>query len=193
MQYRVPQNIDMADKIVGPLTMIQFLYVAIGGSIVYLTLTKGGTFIFVVVGIPTGLLTLAMAFYKPQDQPFSHFILSLISYLFKPKDRVWIKGSAEEAVILPHKEKMAPKPLPKKKITKSELQKITEVLDSGGWKSLENVESFHTTKNEMATEQKRVEEEVSRGSGIQPATVNNATSQPLVQPANQTNTTTKQG
>ena len=35
MRYKVPQNIDMEDRIVGPLTMVQFVIVMIGGMIVY--------------------------------------------------------------------------------------------------------------------------------------------------------------
>ncbi|MFA6423090.1 MAG: PrgI family protein [Patescibacteria group bacterium] len=158
MQYRVPQNIDMEDKIVGPLTLKQFIFVAIGGSIIYILLTTLPMPLFIATGLPTAILILAFTFYKPQDQPFSHFILALISFITKPRERVWQKGSMQEAIILPHKEKRVEPTLPKKKISKSELQKLAQTLDSGGWKSLEKVETPHTTESMQVEQMKQAKE-----------------------------------
>lgn len=159
MQYRVPQNIDMEDKIIGPLTLKQFMYVAIGGSLVYIIITKIPMPLSLLVGFPVGFFILALTFYKPQDQPFSHFLTALISYLTKPRQRVWIKGTVEEAIILPHKEVAQKQIIPKKKINKSELQKLAQILDSGGWKSLENTETPHTTQQVMQREQTKMVKE----------------------------------
>ena len=92
MQFQVPQNIDLEDKIIGPLTLIQFIYVLAGAVAVYLLYLSFGTeLIFWVLGIPTGLIALAFAFFKVQDQPLSHFIKAGLIYLGRPKKRVWQK------------------------------------------------------------------------------------------------------
>lgn len=95
MQYKVPQNIDMEDRIVGPLTLIQFVYVIIGGMIDYILFSKmGPTPLFFILAIPISLIALAFAFLKVQDQPFLHFVSAAVQFITRPKTRVW-KHSGE--------------------------------------------------------------------------------------------------
>lgn len=133
MQFKVPQNIDLEDKIVGPLTLIQFLYVISGGVSIYLLfLTMGQSFVFWVLSVPIATIALALAFLKIQDQPLSHFIKAGLTYLTRPKVRVWQRHGINYSAIkaAPVKQKGATV-LPKRKIEKSELEKIAQVLDTG--------------------------------------------------------------
>ena len=134
MQFQVPQNIDMEDKIIGPLTLIQFLYLIAGGVIVYLLfLTFKGSFIFWILGIPIAIIALALAFFKIQDQPLSYFIKAGLTYLSRPKIRLWQRqGFAIKIVQAPIKKVEAVKPTPKRKIEKSELEKLAYTLDTQG-------------------------------------------------------------
>ncbi len=97
MRYKVPQNIDMQDRIVGPLTLIQFMYLLIGGAICYALFQILSLPIFVILALPVAIFTLALAFFKIQDQPFSKFIGAALGYFLKPKNLVWRKkdGSAQ--------------------------------------------------------------------------------------------------
>ena len=133
MQFKVPQNIDLEDKIVGPLTLIQFLYVISGGVLIYLLyLTIGGTFFFWVLSIPIAAIALALAFLKIQDQPLSHFIKAGLIFLSRPKTRVWQRhGLNFSAINAAPQGKKRLTSLPKKKIEKSELEKIAQMLDTG--------------------------------------------------------------
>ena len=106
MQYKVPQNIDIEDKIVGPFTMRQFLYLMVGGFILYGWWNYSNTFaspepiyIFIPVGGPVGLLCFCLAIVKINDRPFEFFLLNMIKFLFAPKQRKWITGYVPEAVI----------------------------------------------------------------------------------------------
>lgn len=98
MQFKVPQNIDMQDKILGPLTLFQLLYLLIGFLISYSLLRSGSTVMFALIGAPVGLLALALAFIKINDQPFSRFLVSLGMFIIKPKTRVWHRGQAAPRV-----------------------------------------------------------------------------------------------
>lgn len=91
MQYRVPQNIDQEDKILGPLTFVQFIYVLIGGAtLLVLFAAVGPNFLlFFLLGLPILLLTVAFALIKVQGQPFTRFFVSLLVYLKQPKQRLW--------------------------------------------------------------------------------------------------------
>lgn len=114
-QYKVPQNIDMQDKIFGPLTLFQFLYLLTGGMFAY-ALLKISLYLFIAFGIPVGVLALAFAFVKVQDQPFSKFLGSLIHYNLTPKTWVWHKGPTAVVTIAdaPGTKKAIVRPMPKK-------------------------------------------------------------------------------
>src|SRR3989344_5073023 len=77
----------MADRIVGPLTLVQFLYILVGGIIVYFLFSTvapvNGT-LFILTALPVAVLTLAMAFLKVPDQP-------------KPEDRPVIPKKIEKS------------------------------------------------------------------------------------------------
>ena len=134
MQFQVPQNIEMEDKIVGPLTLIQFLYLIFGGIVVYLLfLGTKGSWIFWLFGTPIALIALALTFLKIQDQSLSYFIKAGLIYLSRPKVRIWQRHGLVLPVVqnIPKKTKTAA-PLPKKKIEKSELEKLAYALDTQG-------------------------------------------------------------
>jgi hypothetical protein len=140
MQFKVPQNIDMEDKIIGPLTLLQFIYLVIGGVFLYSTIKAGNVPMIIFAGIPVALLALALCFVKIQDQPFSKFVVSLLFFLTRPKTRVWSKDTALEE--LPTTQAAQPiKTLQTpihKKVKKSELEKLSQVIDTRGWAGVSN-------------------------------------------------------
>ncbi len=132
MQYKVPQNIDLEDKIIGPLTLIQFLYLLVGGIICYLLLTflKGGI-VFWLLATPVALFALALTFIKIQDRPLSHFVKAGLIYLQSPHVRLWKRqGINIELVKKKVEKKKVYKAPPKRRIEKSELEKLAQTLDT---------------------------------------------------------------
>lgn len=90
MRYKVPQNIDMQDRIIGPLTMLQFMYAVIGGGFCYGILMSGmPKALAYFIAIPIGLFVAAMIFLKINERPFLDFFLSVIEYSSAPKQRLW--------------------------------------------------------------------------------------------------------
>ncbi|MFO0705059.1 MAG: PrgI family protein [Candidatus Andersenbacteria bacterium] len=89
MQFSVPQFIDVRDKIFGPLTLQQFLYIvaAVGlGLIEYFTLSIPA---FVILVIPTAAFFAAMAFYQINGRPFYFFLANGFNFLVHPTNRLW--------------------------------------------------------------------------------------------------------
>lgn len=135
MQFKVPQNIEMEDKIIGPLTMKQFVYLLVGGMITYATIKTYNTTLIVFVGVPVALISLCLTFIKIQDQPFSKFLYSLALYLVKPRQRMWQKNwppvehtkSVVQKNKIVHKNNEAPKP-----VESSQLEKLSYILDTKG-------------------------------------------------------------
>lgn len=134
MQFQVPQNIDLEDKIVGPLTLTQFLYVLGGGLIDYLlfqSIAQNYFAIFLIIGIPVALLTVGLAFLKVQEQPLSHFISVGLVYLTKPKIRIWQRNNTYKPILTaPPKPEIKKTVTPKHHMEKSELEQLAYNLDT---------------------------------------------------------------
>jgi hypothetical protein len=134
MQFQVPQNIDLEDKIVGPLTLTQFLYCLGGGLIDYLlfqSLAKNYMAIFVLIGAPVALIALALAFFKVQEQPLSHFLMVGILYITRPKTRLWQRQDFYQSVLTePMEEKKETIKAERHHFEKSELEQLDYNLDT---------------------------------------------------------------
>ena len=99
MRFEVPQFIEVEDKIFGPLSWRQFLYLGGGlGAAVAMFLMLPFIF-FVLFGIPIALLAGALAFYPVNNRPFSFFLEAIVNYMTKERLYLWRKK--EEIV---HKE-----------------------------------------------------------------------------------------
>ncbi len=126
MQYKIPQNVRVEDKIVGPLTLKQLISLGIGGGITYAIYIKmANDYIFIAWFIPvaiTGSLTAAFTFLKIQGLSFAKWMLLMIEYLKNPKRRYFIMGSADfhTDIFKTHKQSKNNK---KSKMEKSELNK----------------------------------------------------------------------
>ncbi|PIR85078.1 hypothetical protein COU15_02805 [Candidatus Kaiserbacteria bacterium CG10_big_fil_rev_8_21_14_0_10_45_20] len=95
MRFQVPQFIEVEDKIFGPLTVGQFVYLAGGiGFLVAMWLVLP-LFLAVLVGGPVALLGLALAFYKVNDRPFINVMQSAAEYFTKDKLYIWDKGKTQ--------------------------------------------------------------------------------------------------
>lgn len=91
MKFKVPQFIEIEDRIIGPLTLKQFLYIAGGaGLLVFLWffLTLGA---FIIAAVIIGGSSAALAFYQVNGRPLIYFLGSLLKYLSKPKLYLWRK------------------------------------------------------------------------------------------------------
>lgn len=90
MQFQVPQFLDVEDKIIGPFTLKQFLYIAGGVGLAYLS------YRFIPwLGIPLGIgfvaLGTALAFYKYNNKPFVFLIESAFHYIRSSRFYVWAR------------------------------------------------------------------------------------------------------
>ena len=89
MQYQVPQFIEIEDKIFGPLTLKQFLYLAGGGGLCLLFFTLLPLYLAVFFMLPVIALALALAFYKVNDRPFIVVVEHAFGYFFGHKLYLW--------------------------------------------------------------------------------------------------------
>lgn len=89
MQYQVPQFIEIEDKIFGPLTLKQFLYLAGGGGICLILFTFLPLFLVVIFGIPIMAFAAALSFYEVNGRPLIEAVEHAFGYLLGSKLYLW--------------------------------------------------------------------------------------------------------
>ena len=101
MRFEVPQFIDVEDKIFGPLTWRQFVYLCGGLGICFVTMFILPSMlppilswmIILFIGIPLALLAAALAFFPVNNRPFSYFLEAIYNYITNTKLYLWNQKS----------------------------------------------------------------------------------------------------
>ncbi len=109
MRFEVPQFIEIEDKIFGPLTWRQFLYLGggLGAAIVIFLLLPFVFFLF--LGLPIALLAGALSFYPVNNRPFSYFLEAVLNYITGQRLYLWRKK--EEATYKVASDEMPHEPI----------------------------------------------------------------------------------
>lgn len=98
MQHKVPQFIEVEDKIFGPFTLKQFSYLAGGFGlciIIWRTFSDSSFLLFYLA--PVIGLSLALTFLKPNGKPFIFILQNFVFFLLKPKRLFWKNPGTEES------------------------------------------------------------------------------------------------
>jgi hypothetical protein len=134
-QFIVPQFIDKEDRIIGPITVRQFLICLVAAGILFVEYKLLTTAFFILALIPTAGLAGTFAFIKINGQPFHLFFVNFLQTQVRPKLRVWNKSlsldeikSAQKVVGLPAVEKVKLKKRP----TSTRLRDLALTVNTGG-------------------------------------------------------------
>ncbi|MEX0933170.1 MAG: PrgI family protein [Candidatus Paceibacterota bacterium] len=92
MRFQVPQFIEIEDKIFGPLSFKQFIYLVGGAGIAYALYRLLPLFIAILFIAPILGLAGALAFYQVNGKPFIHTLEAAFHYLNKKKLYLWQKS-----------------------------------------------------------------------------------------------------
>ncbi len=91
MRFEVPQFIEIEDKIFGPFTWKQFVYLCGGIGVAAVTFLAFPIFIFILIGIPASAVAFLLAFYPVNNRPFSIFMESFFSFYKSNRVYHWRK------------------------------------------------------------------------------------------------------
>ncbi len=128
MQFQVPQFIEVEDKIFGPLTLKQFIYVAGGaGASAALWFYIPYGFLSILIIIPLMIFSLLLAFYKKNGKPFIDTVEAAFYYFLGSKLYIWKKE--EKKAIKKITEERSPALLKVPKISESKLKDLSWSLD----------------------------------------------------------------
>lgn len=134
--YKVPQDVEADDKLIGPFSFRQFIYliiVALSGVAAW-----GLAQLFIpllIIPLPIILFFGALALPLRKDQPMEIYLAAMISYFLKPHKRLWDADGIESLIQI-----TVPKTLEvqrTKDITRSEAEQrfgyLADLVDSKGW------------------------------------------------------------
>jgi len=93
--FQVPQFIEEKPKIVGFLTLPQFLYLAGAGLLSFIAFNIFSFFLWIIVTVLFGTLGIALAFVKLNGQDMPHLMLAAGSFFWKPHMYTWQRASSE--------------------------------------------------------------------------------------------------
>lgn len=135
-QYKVPQNVETEDKILGPFSIKQFVYLVIAIMWGFLMWRIFGFVlpVAIVLILPVSGIFIALAVGKREEQSFENYFIAYIRFLMLPRKRVWMKDTDKDIV------KLTPKPPPKPEEVKppnpdevrGQLHKLATIIDSRG-------------------------------------------------------------
>jgi PrgI family protein len=89
MQFQVPQFIEVEDKIFGPLTFRQFVYIGGGGGLAYMLFRLLPFYISFPLIAGVGGLTFALAFAKFNGRPFIIAMENAFFFIIHPRLYLW--------------------------------------------------------------------------------------------------------
>ncbi|MBO7657089.1 PrgI family protein [Candidatus Saccharibacteria bacterium] len=100
-QYKVPQDVEADDKLIGPFSFRQFVYLLIAGGLIALAVGLFQLFpVLAIIPVPFVFFFLALALPLKKDQPMETYLAALVSYYLKPRKRVWMPGQKESTILI---------------------------------------------------------------------------------------------
>lgn len=133
--YKVPQNVEADDQLLGPFSFRQVVYlaIAIAAGVVAWGLSK----IFIplaILPVPIILVFLVLALPLRKDQPMEIYAAAILSYLIKPRKRLWYADGVVSLieVVKPSIEEFKGKGLTEAEASER-LNYLSQLVDTQGW------------------------------------------------------------
>lgn len=134
--YKVAQDVEADDKLIGPFSFRQFVYLIIVALAIALAWGLSRIFIVLaIIPVPIIFFFGALALPLRKDQPMEVYMAAIVSFYLKPRKRLWEPDGIESLV-----EITAPKVVEvqrTKDITQSEAERrlgyLADIADTQGW------------------------------------------------------------
>jgi hypothetical protein len=134
--YKVPQDVEADDKLIGPFSFRQFIYLIV--ALISIALGWGLSQLFIplaIIPVPIVILFGALALPLRKDQPMEIYLTAVVSFYLKPRKRLWQPDGIQSLV-----EVTAPKVVEiqrAKDLSQTEAERrltyLADIVDTGGW------------------------------------------------------------
>ena len=140
--YKVPQDVEAEDKLIGPFTFRQFIFLIVAAISLFLTIQLFRVNpLLTLITLPPLIVFGILGVYRRPDQPAELYLMAILRFYLKPHRRIWDQEGIIESVKIT---------APKRAIhqytdglsqteVKSRLDSLSRLMDSRGW-STKNVD-----------------------------------------------------
>jgi len=134
--YKVPQDVEAEDKLLGPFSFRQFIFLIIA------VVSLGAAYILARILLPLGLIPVPIALFfgalalpLRKDQPMEVYLAAVISFMLKPKKRLWQPDGIEYLVEVtaPKTEETTRRNSYDQEEVQRRLSYLANLVDSRGW------------------------------------------------------------
>ena len=134
--YKVPQDVEAEDKLLGPFSFRQFIFLIIA------VVSLGVAYILAQALLPLGLIPVPIALFfgalalpLRKDQPMEVYLAAVISFMLKPKKRLWQPDGIEYLVEVtaPKTEETTRRNSYDQEEVQRRLSYLANLVDSRGW------------------------------------------------------------
>ena len=99
--YKVPQDVEADDKLLGPFTFRQFIYLMVVFGMVVLAVALFQVYpLLAIIPVPVALFFVILALPIKKDQPMETYLAALLSFYLKPHKRFWIPGQSDSTILI---------------------------------------------------------------------------------------------
>lgn len=134
-QFTVPQFIEEKAKVIGPMTLNQFVFVGAAGAICFVLYFTIPFFLFIVAAIVIMLGGVALAFGKAGGRPLPLVFKNFLVFKMRPRIYLWKKKMGPPPKLLQIKktesEQIEKTPVPTM-VGKSRLNNLSKQIETGG-------------------------------------------------------------
>ncbi len=134
--YKVPQDVEAEDKLLGPFSFKQFIFLIIAVASI------GVAYVLSRLLLPLGLLPLPIAIFfgtlalpLRKDQPMEVYLAAIISFFLKPKKRLWYADGVSSLiqVVAPQVDESTLGKTYTQQEVQNRLSYLANIVDSHGW------------------------------------------------------------
>ncbi len=134
--HKVPQDVEADDKLIGFLSMKQFIFVVIAALLSFAAFQLARVNIVLLVPfVPFIAIFATLGLYQRKDQPAEVFLLAALGFYLKPHRRIWNQDGVLETVniTVPKKVEAHYSDGLSKTQVKSRLNRLSTLMDTRGW------------------------------------------------------------
>ena len=135
-RYKVAQDVEAEDKILGPFSFRQFIYLLVAAAGIALAWGLSQVFLpLAVIPVPVILLFGALALPLRKDQPMEVYLAAVVSFYTKPRRRMWQPDGINSLIEITVPEKVEIERT--KNLSQDEAERrlayLSQLADSHGW------------------------------------------------------------
>ncbi|HSW77812.1 MAG TPA: PrgI family protein [Candidatus Chromulinivoraceae bacterium] len=166
--YKVPQDVEADDKLIGPFSFRQFIYLIIVAISIAIGWGLSRLFIpLAIIPLPIVVLFGALALPLKKDQPMEIYLAAVVSFYLKPRRRLWQPDGIQSLV-----EITAPKVIEIKRakdLSETEAQQrlsyLANIVDTEGW-AVRGIDTNSAMQNDAYYEAQQQEDVLDASSGV---------------------------